>query len=63
MWWDEKGDSEDWQKIKNMTIFNFWGTNKERDEMFNSPGCLIISIIVVVGFIAFVILSATGKLK
>jgi len=59
MWWDDKDDSEEWQRFKNMSLLNVWGTNKERDEMFESPGWLIISIIIVVVIISLIIAYAT----
>ncbi len=55
MWWDNQNDSEDWQRFKNIQFFGFWGTNKERDEMIGSPGCLIAGIIVIVVIILCVI--------
>lgn len=63
MFWDDENDSEDYQKLKNITFFKFWGTNKERDELFNSSTFSAIIIIIVVGFLVFAVLSATGIIK
>ncbi len=48
MFLDNDKDKEDTQRIKNLLLFKFWGTNHERDELFSSPwfwGLIIIVFI------------------
>jgi hypothetical protein len=52
---DNEDDSEDWQKFKNFMIFKFWGTNKERDEAFNSNGFMILGIALIIAIIIVII--------
>jgi hypothetical protein len=60
MFLDNEDDSEDAQKFKNMMLFNFYGTDKERDEFFEGPGGIILGIVclaIVVGIIIFAVVK------
>lgn len=54
MFWDEKEDSEETQRFKNLIILKFWGTNKERDEFFDSPVFWIFFAVIVLIFVLLV---------
>jgi hypothetical protein len=47
-------DDDDWERMKNFTIYNIWATDKERDEMLDNPGCIVLAVGILAIIIAFV---------
>lgn len=47
-------DDDDWERMKNFTIYNVWMTDEEKDEFFENVGGIVVFILVVIGIIAFV---------
>ena len=63
MWWDDNNDSKDWQIFKNLTLLNFYGDNKDRDEFMNGPAGTILAIIFIIALIVLLIFGIIGAMK
>ncbi len=55
MFFDDKDDSEETQRLKNVLVFKIFLTNKERDEFLNSrwPAAMLAITVFVVLLIYF----------
>jgi hypothetical protein len=44
-------DNKDWERLKNFTLFKFYGTDKEFEEAAPFFGCFLLVVVVVVGIL------------
>jgi hypothetical protein len=46
MLWDDKNDSKDWQRLKNLLFLNMFVSNQTRDEILPVLGVLMVAFLI-----------------